>query len=84
MMKAAVDKYLEIFGKNKTILYYFDKPNSFLFKTKINKKFGEIMKRNIVVETCERCSYQLQFYTKYLYTDVGWGEGQEDVNEVVR
>ena len=56
-MKAAVDKYLEIFGKNKTI--YIDKLNSFLFKTKINKKLGEIMKRNIVVETCERCSYQL-------------------------
>ena len=81
-MKAAVDKYLEIFGKNKTI--HIDKLNSFLFKTKISKKLCEIMKRNIVVETCERCSYQLQFYTKYLYTDVGWGEGQEDVNEVVR
>jgi len=57
MMKAAVDKYRGIFGKNKTI--YIDKLNSFLFKTKINKKFSEIMKRNIVVETCERCSYQL-------------------------
>lgn len=62
-----MDKYREIFGNNKTV----DKLNSFPLKTKINKKFTEIMKRNIVVETREMFISVLIIH-KISYRDV-WG-----------